>query len=363
MGQAHRFAGERADGKPGPFHGLTVIRNDRVDWSGEARFVQEALAEPLSWRRPSLIFVNSMSDLFHHSVTNEEIAAVFGVMAAAPRHVFQVLTKRPERMRDWFAWLEQEASKAGAPPAPVICGINAANFGADVDYLGLPAAWPLPNVWIGVSAEDQERWDERKHFIHAVPAAVHFASFEPLLGPIDLKATGRIHLGWAIVGGESGPGSRHCDLRWLRSLVEQCAEAAVPCFVKQVGRVCVEDMPLGTYHDGSPRLGRSPLALTDKKGANPEEWPEDLRVQQIPAISFARTRPKTRVPTRSYRILFDGAGVWTVEAETPEAALDAAVIATGQPRERLAAHPEGSPAVALARAGRVTNWDSSRDAR
>jgi protein gp37 len=97
MGQAHRFAG------PGkPFDGLTRYTAKRgVDWAGFARFVPEKLAEPLSWRKPQRIFVNSMSDLFHESLSNEEIAAVFGVMAACPQHTFQILTKRPKRMREW----------------------------------------------------------------------------------------------------------------------------------------------------------------------------------------------------------------------------------------------------------------------
>jgi protein gp37 len=380
MGQAHRFSG------PGkPFAGLTVIRNDRVDWSGEARFVPDALAEPVSWRRPSLIFVNSMSDLFHHSITNEEIAAVFGVMAACPRHVFQILTKRPERMRDWFAWLARVTAEPVAPPAAVVCGIAAMNRGADIAAmnrgahvdLGLPHTWPLPNVWIGVSAEDQERWDERKRFVHDVPAAVHFASFEPLLGPIDLKGTGRLHLGWAIVGGESGPRARKSDAAWTRDLVQECWDAGIPVFHKQMGAnvwdrndvgfdgETEDEWPDGTEteivgEDPNRRWQGAPLRifLKDKKGADPSEWPEALRVQQLPPIPFERSNPESRVETHRYRILWQGRGIWSVDAESPEKAVDLAVNATGRPSGELSAHLEDSPIVTLARAGRVTNWDS-----
>jgi protein gp37 len=378
MGQAHRFSG------PGkPFAGLTVIRNDRVDWSGEARFVPDALAEPLSWRRPSLIFVNSMSDLFHHSITNEEIAAVFGVMAACPQHVFQVLTKRPERMREWFEWLSAQHED---DPYTLCLGnaaryIAPARWGRVMEETGLERdlmecePWPLPNVWLGVSAEDQQRWDERKHFIHDVPAAVHFASFEPLLGPIDLKGTGRLHLGWAIVGGESGPRARKSDAAWTRDLVQECWDAGIPVFHKQMGAnvwdrndigfdgETEDEWPDGTEteivgEDPNRRWQGAPLRifLKDKKGADPSEWPEALRVQQLPPIPFERSTPESRVETHRYRILWQGRGIWSVDAESPEKAVDLAVNATGRPSGELSAHLEDSPVVTLARAGRVTTW-------
>jgi protein gp37 len=374
MGQAHRFSG------PGkPFAGLTVIRNDRVDWSGEARFIAAALAEPLSWRRPSLIFVNSMSDLFHHSITNEEIAAVFGVMAACPQHVFQVLTKRPERMREWFEWLSAQHED---DPYTLCLGnaaryIAPARWGRVMEETGLERdlmecePWPLPNVWLGVSAEDQQRWDERKRFVHDVPAAVHFASFEPLLGPIDLRGTGRLHLGWAIVGGESGPGARPCDVEWIRNIVEQCWEAKIPCFVKQLGADPFEITSAREVLVGGPSSGLAKGAtlledgrirfrrwILDRKGADPSEWPDDLRVQQLPPIPFERATPERRTETRCYRILWQGRGIWSVDAESPEKAVDLAVNATGRPSGELSAHLEDSPVVTLARAGRVTTWDS-----
>ena len=247
MRQAHRFSG------PGqPYEGLTTIRRGRVDWTGRARFVPEQLQQPLRVRRPTAFFVNSMSDLFHESLTNEQVAAVFGVMAATPQHTYQILTKRPKRMREWFGWLDGRR--------------------------------PLPNVWLGVSCDDQARADERIPHLLSTPAAVRFVSAEPLLGPIALRAwmprhavtetddcapwcsacgpTGPLpRIDWVIVGGESGPGARPCDVDWIRSIVRQCREAGTACFVKQLG---------------------SRLGLRDPKGGDPSEWPEDLRVRETP---------------------------------------------------------------------------------
>ena len=108
-GQAHRFSGTGM-----PYDGLTVIRNGKVDWKGEARFIPEKLAEPLKWKKPCRVFVNSMSDLFHDSITDEQIAAVFGVMAACPQHTFQILTKRPKRMLAWFGQRNYSKNKEGS---------------------------------------------------------------------------------------------------------------------------------------------------------------------------------------------------------------------------------------------------------
>ena len=293
MGQAHRFAG------PGqPYEGLTTIRKGKVDWSGEARFIPSALAEPLSWRKPQRVFVNSMSDLFHHSVTNEEIAAVFGVMAACPHLTFQVLTKRAERMREWFAWANEARGLAGGDGEVRRCMGLAFTKGATwtrhVEY----PVWPLPNVHLGVSCEDQQRADERIPHLIQTPAAVRFVSAEPLLGRIDLDAiqipgareglrcsalrrahddrfgSSDILLDWVIVGGESGTGARPCNAEDIRSIVRQCTEAGVPVFVKQLGRFA--------YSDKGGRSFAEDLRGQDRKGGDPAEWPEDLRVRQFP---------------------------------------------------------------------------------
>src|SRR5690606_9507585 len=281
MRQAHRFSGNCQ-----PYEGLTTIRRGKVDWTGSVRFVPEMLEVPLQ-RKPTTWFVNSMSDLFHESLTNEQIAAVFGVMAATHQHTYQILTKRPQRMRDWFAWVGDDglrwsrmvaAIRQNYPHRPAL-GRRVIE-GLDSQVL----QWPLPNVWLGVSCEDQARANERIPLLLETPATVRFVSAEPLLGPIALRAwmprhavtetddcapwcsacgpTGPLpRIDWVIVGGESGPGARPCDVDWIRSIVRQCREAGTACFVKQLG---------------------SRLGLRDPKGGDPSEWPEDLRVRETP---------------------------------------------------------------------------------
>jgi protein gp37 len=236
----------------------------------------ERLEQPLHWRNPRRIFVNSMSDLFHKDIPDSFILDVIGIMTSCPQHIFQVLTKRPERMLDiatsYSAWIQHEHN----------------------------------HIWLGVSVENQETADERIPLLLKTPAAVHFISYEPALGPvnfrelpvpqsvIDSSAIIERHGGfrfdaltsfddehffnehtkidWVICGGESGPGARPCELQWLRSVVAQCRAAAVPCFVKQLG--------------SNPELhGFTGMPLCDRKGGNPDEWPEDLRVREFPHVS------------------------------------------------------------------------------
>lgn len=168
-GVAYRFSG------PGqPYEGLARKVNGRAAWTGKVRLVESALTEPLSWRKPARIFVNSMSDLFHEHVSDEFIAAVFGVMAAAPQHTFQVLTKRAERMREVVSALSVELVRE--------CTLKLTGRMIRGDWM-----LPLPNVWLGVSCEDQQRADERIPLLLQTPAVVRFVSCEPLLGPIDLS--------------------------------------------------------------------------------------------------------------------------------------------------------------------------------
>jgi protein gp37 len=327
---AHRFSRE-VKGKPGPYAGLTVLSKKGPRWSGTARFVPEALSEPLGWRKPQRIFVNSMSDLFHDDVTNEQIAAVFGVMAACPQHTFQILTKRPERMLAWFRWIERCAKQLpgligeripeGCSPETSVCVMEAtaALLPEDAPAQGKRAraarfnqacsrtAWPLLNVWIGVSCEDQQRADERIPRLLECPAAVHFVSAEPLLGPIDFAGSGWFDynsywhdsLAWIIVGGESGPGARPCRRSWIRRIVAQCRAAGVAVFVKQLGAYVIDrndagfdgdegDWPDDTAtrdEDRSLRHQGAPVRvlLRDRKGGDMSEWPEALRVREFPA--------------------------------------------------------------------------------
>lgn len=251
----------------------------------------ERLTKPFTWKKPRKVFVNSMSDLFHEDVPFEFIDRVFAVMALSPQHTFQVLTKRPERMREYV--------QSRVPSAECRVGIILAALGLGASQPG-DVEWPLPNVWLGTSVENQHWADIRIPELLATPAAVRFLSCEPLLGPLDLRpwltrvptsgdgwrltggtalAIADIVLDWVIVGGESGPKARAFDLAWARSIVAQCREAGVPVFVKQLGwRPYLELGP------GSPNAVKVVhfLDLKSRKGGDMAEWPEDLRVREWP---------------------------------------------------------------------------------
>lgn len=214
-GIAHRFAGTPA--YPNGFQ--VTLRPERLSW-------------PLRRRKPSRIFVNSMSDLFHADVPDDYIAHVWAVMARAQHHTFQVLTKRHSRMR---SLLNSDLFRR-----------NMYDHLVSIDYAWIrdtPLAWPLPNVWLGVSTEDQRWADTRIPALLDTPAAVRFISAEPLLGPIELlehfgsgpAVGGPAALDWVIVGGESGPGARPMHPDWPRGLRDQCALADVPFLFKQWG--------------------------------------------------------------------------------------------------------------------------------
>jgi protein gp37 len=300
-------------------------------WTGRVELIPSKLDEPLRWRKPQRIFVNSMSDLFHESLPERAIADVFGTMALASRHTFQILTKRPRRMRDLLA------------PGPLT---------ALGDH-------PLPNVWLGVSVEDQATADERIPILLETPAAVHFVSYEPALGPVDFKrlltagesdnpiggsehsridgdvpaarvaapqqqrprwdkSTGHEQgdqgadrpavrtLDWLIVGGESGPGARRFNVAWARSVVRQCKAAGVAVFCKQLGADVIDRNDAGfdgsepdswpEEFDWSDRVEHNidgyrddyqgapvRVHLKSRKGGDTKEWPRDLRVRQFPA--------------------------------------------------------------------------------
>ncbi len=204
----------------------------------------ERLDMPRHWRKPARVFVNSMSDLFHSDVPDEFIARVFGTMSGCKKHTFMVLTKRPERMLKWL----MRCGNGGGLGWITHNGAKPIAYGGDGIVVGENDRWPLPNVWLGVSVEDQTTADERIPLLLQTPAAVHFVSCEPLLGPVDLnKAHGfqrpiygdtggyppPERLDWVICGGESGPGARPMHPDWARSLRDQCADAGVPYFFKQ----------------------------------------------------------------------------------------------------------------------------------
>jgi protein gp37 len=251
----------------------------------------DRLAWPRRWRKPRKVFVNSLGDTFHEAVPTDLIAEAFAVMAACPQHIFQVLTKRHARMCSLLnrpAFVEQVQERAAV--MGVLAGWE----------------WPLPNVHLGVSAENQKWYDIRVGALICTPAAVRWISAEPLLGPIDLGITDhRSHdrdddgtgygyicldcstddedvrwfvydrpssINWIVAGGESGPGARPCELEWLRSLLLQCALADIPYFCKQLGS------------DLGRQFGAGP------KGGEIEAFPDDLRIRQFPRTAEAMAR-------------------------------------------------------------------------
>lgn len=280
---------------------------------------EDRLDQPLRWQKPRRIFVNSMSDLFHEDVEDAFIGRVFETMACARQHTFQILTKRAERMRDFML-----------------------KYSADGGPLG-PIDHNFPHVWLGVSVENQRFADERIPLLLQTPAAVRFISAEPLLGPVNLEqvvnpggiAEGQrylhtlkgyawevqgadyydvcsigANLNWVIVGGESGHDARPFHVAWARSIVQQCQAAAIPVFCKQLGANVRDRNDAGFEgdFDGSgtawpehlaieDRIEDSPngyrqewqgdpvrLHLRNRKGGDPAEWPEDLRVRQFPEV-------------------------------------------------------------------------------
>lgn len=308
-------------------HGLVERHaNGHLDWTGVVRFHPQRLSMPLHWKKPRRIFVNSLSDLCAEGVDPAWFDAMLTVMLLAPQHRFQVLTKRPERLYRHLTDPTLSArvlacAESYRAAIPHLCGVGISD----------PPWMPAPWIWWGVSVEDQATADARIPWLQQTPAAVRFVSYEPALGPVDFAAwlylnhrcasrgprpeafrcglwkdhgprphsalipTGapwlrRPALDWIICGGESGPEARCTPIAWLRRVVQQCQAAGVACFVKQLGRRPFWD---GYGHIGADHLHTQPGMLDgvdgyvldcyrDREGRNPEEWPEDLRVQEWP---------------------------------------------------------------------------------
>jgi protein gp37 len=252
----------------GPFDGSVVLHPERLE-------------EALHWRTPRRVGVCFTSDLFHDRVPDEFIDKVFAVMALTPQHTYMLLTKRPERMRALMSsknFVGRVYTRAW-----------------DVSYSGpyprdeLPA-WPLSNVFLGVSCENQARADERIPLLLETPAAHRWVSLEPLLGAVDLtpftgaylRALGK-GLDWVVVGGESGPHARPCDLGWIRDIRDQCKAAGVPCYVEQLGSAWVKSLAKDLEASGLRAAVADKLAaLVDFKGEDRAFWPADLRVREMP---------------------------------------------------------------------------------
>jgi protein gp37 len=276
---AARFSG------PGlPYEGLT----DKFGrWNGVIRTVPEHLLDPMRWQRPRMVFVNSMSDLFHHSVDLDVIESIFGVMALAQRHTFQVLTKRAGAMRG-FMDRTMEAHAAGVHQAAVHATRATDGVGVGREYLNIwgsidmRPAWPLPNVWLGVSVED-DRVAERIDILRATPAAVRWLSVEPLIGPLNLH--GKLDgIDWVVVGGESGPGARECYSAWIADVLQACKDAGVPVFVKQLGAAYSDPINglAGVQLKVSADAPQPTRRLKHPKGGDMAEWPPEFQVRQWP---------------------------------------------------------------------------------
>ena len=287
---AMRLAGARLDGNPNTPHYAGTTRPSKAGpvWSGKlAHAPEQTITAPLRWRKPRAVFVNSMGDLFHEDAPDWWIDLVFAVMALCLQHVFIILTKRSARMRDY---LETRTAEVMGPDVKAMLASPLAdamqrvsNLRGDAAPMNAPlmlrypdasgdgrSRWPLPNVWLGVSVEDQTRADERIPDLLNTPASVRLVSCEPLLGPVRLDSVkvmdqrlpsgaheaawesalngkrfdlwggegdvdGFPRLDWVIAGGESGKGARPVHPDWIRSLRDQCAAAGAPFFFKQWG--------------------------------------------------------------------------------------------------------------------------------
>lgn len=290
---AARLAARGLPGLNSPTTGepFAVIRDSGPRWTGKVELIESILELPRRWRRSRRIFVNSMSDLFHESLPDEAIDRVFREMASAREHTFQVLTKRPERALAYLGRFKPDGNGF------------VTRDGAEYEtsgFIGNPARWPLPNVWLGISAEDQATADARIPLLLQMPAVVRFVSAEPLLGAVDLPRACRGFtcdgtddgggypmrgIDLVIVGGESGPGARPMCPEWARSIRDQCQAAGVRYFHKQNGEWSphsanwrdYEDVPVGDgthhrmFHVGKRAAGR----LLDGREWN--EMPEARR--------------------------------------------------------------------------------------
>lgn len=284
--------------------------DDKGRWSGKLMPVPEALNDPLHWKKPRRIFVNSMSDLFHESVPDAFVDEVFAVMYQAQWHTYQVLTKRPDRMAKY---LNHPGRVNGIATAAYALAARQSPKTVELLTNGdvfddIACLWPLPWIWLGTSVERQEEADERIPWLLKTPAAVRFLSMEPLLGPVDPFASScypaccicgwpwahaerctlcKPLINWVIAGGESGHDARPCNVEWIRSIQDQCRAASVPFFVKQLGA-----FPIDAGSDGVSPENVAALpeyfrvrSVKDKKGGDWSEWPEDLRVREMPEVN------------------------------------------------------------------------------
>jgi protein gp37 len=261
-----------------PSTGLTKLVNGHHVWTGEVHLSEKALLQPLRWKKPRRIFWNAHGDLFHENVPDEWIDRVFAVCALTPQHTHMILTKRSGRMREYF-------NDFAVSPYGFLThgGREPTSYGGPEMHVANQDRWPIPNVWLGVSVEDQTRADQRIPDLLATPAAVRFISAEPLLRPVDLmqylhdsdcgmvdpnwpidmtdfctcSEPREVSLDWVIVGGESGPGARPMHPEWARGLRDQCAAAGVAFLHKQNGEFAPGEIAGGFLNPEKAARGMS----------------------------------------------------------------------------------------------------------
>ncbi len=271
-------------------------------WNGTVKLVDSQLDKPLKRRKATKFFACSMSDLFHESIPFELIDMAFGIMALCPQHIFQILTKRPERMLEWslttnpLKWSKAVISSSWDKVSYLGGMIPIENSIISVALKTSDSHYYLDNVWMGTTTENQQTADRRIPLLLQVPAKIRFLSCEPLLEAINLKLgaipvqncrfssddgtcnypdkfTPECHqwdcpriqggIDWVICGGESGKGARLCESDWLHAIARQCQAVDIPVFVKQLG-------------------SNSDYKTKDRKGSDMSEFPESLQIQQFP---------------------------------------------------------------------------------
>lgn len=314
--QVYRLSCSADPGTAIRYRGLTVLRSNGPQWTGEVREFPAALTVPLQRQKPTTYFVNSRADTWHRDVSSEYIMAMFGVMAMCPQHTFLMLTKRDDIMADWHDTIaRRESMREGH--GLLTCVEEAHRFGVTMKpkrVIRFYASWPLPNVYHGVSVENVPHGIPRIANLRRVPGK-RFLSVEPQLehlGTLDLRG-----IDCVILGGESGPKAREYDVMWARDIIPQCRAAGVKVYLKQVGARPVDSSRAAVHqpcmHTGKPALRSTvykadapeveaariaskdsslrlaapmvehPVFLRDhfryehKKGGDPAEWPHDLR--------------------------------------------------------------------------------------
>lgn len=335
LAYARRYTGY----PPSPCYGL--VKNG--EWTGEVRCREDKLTVPLRWKDPRVIFVNIRSDTFHPDVPFDFIHSMHAIMSLCPQHTFIICTKRAERMAEFYCKdygpykFECDHTDAGFwVEQAMYGGVTGKRLPerADQQRLHLLTGdnwhWPLPNVWLGVTVENQAAADERIPHLLRCPAAVRWVSAEPLLGGINLLPwiaelrcenhcawhgyedelesddsggeprcpqcesnsavvdnwdyrgdTRRPPIDWLATGGETGPGARPCDVEHIRSVVEQCKAANVPVWVKQMGSQSCDALT----HAESKCRGGFKRATPTGRGDDMNEWPEDLQVRERPEVT------------------------------------------------------------------------------